>query len=102
MVSFASTSTFGISGSSRERPRLTLLFSLRGGSARGLLGPRLGGRLEDAVARAGDAVLVRAADHGRDLVEVEDRRRGGALPLERERAPRVGGRAGAAAPARDH
>src|SRR4051795_6467051 len=39
--------------------------------------PDVGGSrgAEDAVHRAGDAVLVRAADDGRDLVEVEDRRR---------------------------
>ena len=49
----------------------------------------LGGGAEDAVHRAGDAVLVRAADDRRDGVEVEDRRRRGDLPLERERAPRV-------------
>ncbi len=49
--------------------------------------------VEDAVPRARHAVLVRAADDLRDLVEVEDRRRRGHLPLERQRAPRVGGRA---------
>ena len=37
----------------------------------------------------GHAVLVRTADHLRDLVEVEHRRRRGHLPLERQRAPRV-------------
>ena len=45
--------------------------------------------VHDRVPRAADAVLVRAADDLRDLVEVEDRRRRGHLPLERERAPRV-------------
>src|SRR3954447_7049479 len=49
----------------------------------------LGAALEHAVDGAGDAVLVGAADDRRDRVEVEDRRRGRALPLERERAPRV-------------
>ena len=52
--------------------------------------------------RAGDAVLVRRADDLRDLVEVEDRRRRGDLPLERHRAPRVRRRDRAEAPARDH
>ena len=56
--------------------------------------------LEDAVHRAGDAVLVGAADDRRDRVEVEDRRRRGDLPLERQRAPRVGRGARPAAPAR--
>ena len=45
--------------------------------------------VQHRVPRAGDAVLVRAADDLRDLVEVEDRRRRGDLPLERQRAPRV-------------
>ena len=59
--------------------------------ARGLR--HLRAALEDAVHRAGHAVLVRPADDRRDGVEVEDRRRRGDLPLERERAPRVGVRA---------
>ena len=50
----------------------------------------------------GNAVLVRPADDGRDRVEVEDRRRRRDLPLERERAPRVGLGARAAAPGGDH
>ena len=52
------------------------------------------------VTGAGHAVLVRVADHLRDLVEVEDRRRRRHLPLERKRAPwvRLGDRA--ARPAR--
>src|SRR3954453_13520512 len=54
--------------------------------------------LEDPVPRAGPAVLIRPADDGRDVVEVEDRRRRGDLPLERERAPRVRRRPCAAAP----
>ena len=57
--------------------------------------------VEDRVARAANAVLVRAAHHLRDLVEVEDGRRRGDLPLERERPPRIGGRRLAAAPADD-
>ena len=56
--------------------------------------------VQDRVHRAGDAVLVRAADDLRDLVEVEDRRRRGNLPLERARPPRVAGGAGPAGPAR--
>ena len=48
----------------------------------------------------GHAVLVGAADDLRDLVEVEDRRRRGDLPLERHRAPRVAGRRRAPLPAR--
>ena len=39
---------------------------------------------QDGVARPRHAVLVRAADHLRDLVEVEERRRRGDLPLERQ------------------
>src|SRR5436305_203014 len=66
-----------------------------GGDGAGL---DLGRRLEDPVDGAGDPVLVRPADHGRDPVEVEDRRRGGDLPLEREGAPRVRGRARAEPP----
>src|SRR2546429_5406510 len=38
----------------------------------------------------------------RDLVEVEDRRRRGDLPFERERAPRVAGRRLAAARSEEH
>ena len=66
--------------------------------------PRASSRLvrEDRVPRARDAVLVRAADDLRDLVEVEDRRRRGDLPLERVRAPRVARRERAADPAGDH
>src|ERR1044071_573919 len=37
------------------------------------------GRFEDAVDRARAAVLVRPADHRRQLIEVEHRRRGGDL-----------------------
>ena len=72
-----------------------------GGGSRGPAARHLGA-LEHAMDRAGDAVLVRAADDGRDRVEVEDRRRRGDLPLERERPPRVRGRPRAAAPRRDH
>src|SRR3954471_2139514 len=61
--------------------------------ARRLLRPGLRRRLEDPVDRARHAVLVRAADDGRHRVEVEERRRRGALPLQRERPPRVGRRA---------
>src|SRR3954463_5873182 len=89
MVSFARTRTLAMATPSRSR----------GGG--GGWGFRLH-RLENAVHRAGDAVLVRAADHGRDLVEVEDRRRRGHLPLERQRAPRVTGRRRAASHADHH
>ena len=61
-----------------------------------------GRRREDAVHGARHAVLVGSADDRRDAIEVEDRRRRGDLPLERQRAPRVGHRARAAAPAGDH
>ena len=50
----------------------------------------------------GHAVLVGAAHDLRDLVEVEDRRRRGHLPLERARAPRVAGRRRTEGPADDH
>src|SRR5580658_2086432 len=56
----------------------------RAGSDRG------GGRREDAVDGAGDAVLIRTADDRRNAVEVEDRRRRGHLPLECHAAPGVG------------
>src|SRR3954463_7668492 len=46
--------------------------------------------LEDAVDGARHPVLVRAADDGGDVFEVEEGRRRGALPLQRQRAPRVG------------
>ena len=59
---------------------------------RGLLGLGRRGRSRSHAVRRGRSVLVRAADHLRNLVEVEDRRRRGNLPLERERAPRVRGR----------
>ena len=59
-------------------------------------------RPHDRVPGAGDAVLVRAADDARDLVEVEDRRRRGNLPLDRLGPPRVGGRLRAPLPADDH
>ena len=58
--------------------------------------------LHHRVPRAGHAVLVRSADDLGDLVEVEDRRRRGHLPLERESAPRVGLRDRAASPADHH
>src|SRR6202020_3450560 len=57
---------------------------------------------ERAVHGAGHAVLVWTADDGRQLVEVEDRRRRGDLPLDRHAAPRVLHRARTATPARDH
>src|SRR3954462_3163537 len=81
---------------------LGLLLVLGHGGARGLLRPRLLGRPEDAVHRVRHAVLVRSADHRRHRIEVEDPRRRGHLPLQRERAPRGGGGARAAAPGRDH
>ena len=59
---------------------------------------RRGAASQHRVPRAGDAVLVRAADDLRDLVEVEDRRRRGDLPLERHRAPRVRRRRSGRAP----
>src|ERR1700712_4807610 len=62
IVSFARTRTFA-TGSD---PLVTLG---RLGAGR-LLGPRLFGRLEDAVHRAGHAVLVRAADDRRHGIEV--------------------------------
>src|SRR3954451_25185777 len=58
--------------------------------------------LEDRVPGARDAVLVRAADHRRDLVEVEDRRGRGHLPLDRVRAPRVSRGRWAVTPRADH
>src|SRR3954453_17454172 len=51
---------------------LGLPLRLGRGGARRLLRPRLLRRLEDAVHRVGHAVLVRPADHGRHVVEVED------------------------------
>src|SRR5215208_4655480 len=89
-VSFATTRTSA----------MELLLPRAGGDR--ARGSRLGRRLEDPVDRAGDAVLVGRADDGRDLVEVEDRRWRGHLPLERQRAPWVGHGDRAAAPARDH
>ena len=56
----------------------------------------------DRVPGAGDAELVGAADDARDLVEVEDRRRRGDLPLDRVGAPGVGLGPRAEAPADDH
>ena len=50
----------------------------------------------------GHAVLVRAADDRRYLVEVEHRRWRRHLPLECQRAPRVGPGQRAAGPAHDH
>src|SRR4051794_38476631 len=44
---------------------------------------------EDRVPRVRDAVLVRPADDLGHFAEVEDRRGGAHLPLERERVPRV-------------
>src|SRR6185312_17080170 len=93
-VSFATTRTLAM--------RFT---SLRGRCRRDAAGRRRLGlrrRLEDAVDRAGYAVLVRTAHHRRHRVEVEDRGRRGDLPLQRQRAPRVGGGARAEAPAHDH
>src|SRR3954466_5726826 len=57
------------------------------GARRGRLGLRRRGRPADAVDRPRHAVLVGAADDGRNLVEVEPRRRRGDLPLEGERPP---------------
>src|SRR5919202_4106829 len=54
--------------------------------ALGHLGPVA---VHDRVASPAHAVLVRAADDLRDLVEVEHGWRGGHLPLERECPPRV-------------
>ena len=54
----------------------------------------VGAAVQHRMPRARDAVLVRAADDLRDLVEVEDRRRRADLPLERQRAPRDSTRAG--------
>src|ERR1019366_2066760 len=68
----------------------------RTGSGRG------GRRREDAVDRAGHAILVRTADDRREAVEVEDRGRRGHLPLERQPPPRVGDAAWSPTPARDH
>ena len=59
-------------------------------------GPRI------ACRAPGHAVLVRAADDARDLVEVEDRRRRGDQPLDRLRAPRVVAGERAPPPADDH
>ena len=50
---------------------------------------RHGRLVEDDVLGARLAVVVRAADHARRAVEVEDRRRRGDLPLDRQRAPGV-------------
>src|SRR6188768_4439690 len=58
--------------------------------------------VEDRVPCAHHAVLVRCADDLRDLVEVEDRRRRGDLPLDRVGAPGVALGARAEAPADDH
>src|SRR5215213_11420581 len=74
-VSFATTRTLAM--------RFT---SLRGRCCGDVAGCRRLGlcrRLEDAVDRAGDAVLVRTAHHRRHRVEVEDRGRRRDLPLER-------------------
>src|SRR3954453_10306469 len=105
IVSLARTSTFPIPTPPSAPPpppglpgRDGSRFPGRHGSALDLLA----GGAEDAVHRARHAVLVRAPDDGRPVVEVEDGRRGAPLPLERERAPRVGLRAGAPAPGRDH
>src|SRR3954454_10573219 len=70
-------------------------------------GPRGGGHplagfAEHPVDRARDPVLVWAADHGGDRVEVEDGRGRGDLPFQRERPPRVGLGSRPAAPAGDH
>src|SRR3954447_27051978 len=92
-VWFATMSTFLKTGS--------LLPGCGGDRARGRWSG-LPGLLEDAVHRARDAVLVRPADHRGNGGEVEDRRRRGDLPLQREGAPRVGLRARPAPPARDH
>src|ERR1700731_1675543 len=91
-VSFATTRISVIGGSFPGRHR----------DAAGGTRPDLGATAEDAVHRAGHAVLVRPADDRRGRVEVEDRRRRRDLPLERQRAPRVRDRARTAAPARDH
>ena len=96
----------GGAASRRARPRRASRSRRRGPTSlsvmRALPRCRLLRRAEDRVLRAGDAVLVRPADDLRDLVEVEDRRRGRDLPLERARVPgvRLGDRA--AHPARDH
>src|SRR5215208_4877971 len=84
-VSFATTRIVFIRGSPPEdqSPSLGGRVLARAGGLR-----HLGTALEHAVDRAGNAVLVRAADDGRDRVEVEDGWRRGNLPLERERAPR--------------
>ena len=57
--------------------------------------------VQHSVHGPGHPVLVRSADDLRDLVEVEDRRRRGDLPLERARAPRVAGRARVRTPSCD-
>src|ERR1035441_10158511 len=60
------------------------------------------GRGEDGVNRAGYSVLVWTADDRRNPVEVEDRRRRGYLPLERQAAPRIADGSSSPAPAGDH
>src|SRR5947209_18666787 len=59
----------------------------------------LAGLAEHAVDGPRHPVLVGAAHHRGHRVEVEDRRRRGDLPLQREGPPRVGLRPGAAPPA---
>src|SRR4051794_26085060 len=72
------------------------------GGRRRLARHRLGRRSEYPVDGTGHAILVGAADDGGDLVEVEDRRRRGDLPPERERPPRVPRGARPAAPGGGH
>src|SRR3954463_10327019 len=96
--SFATSSSLAPASVSFATTRMVLMrsrsFSSLGGwlgvgARRGRLGFRRRGRPEDAVHRTRHAVLVGPAGDGGERVEVEPRGGGGALPLERERAPRV-------------
>ena len=73
----------------RDGRAVVLGGGVRGHSTLDLFQLMRAGAVQQRVPRARHAVLVRAADDLRDLVEVEDRRRRRDLPLERQRTPRV-------------
>src|SRR5205807_6811989 len=93
------TALTGAPPDNQARTLMALLARRRHRSAGGHRGFGLGGWLEDPVHGPWNAVLVGAADDRRHRIEVEDRRRRGDLPLERQPAPRVRGGPWAAPPA---